>query len=61
MRVSEKLELISKIGRELQSRFTFDELMAFPRGFEIPLPSMTGNSKWVYTKSALQNVPAILF
>jgi hypothetical protein len=29
MRAIDKMELISKIGRELQSRFTADDLVAF--------------------------------
>ncbi|WP_299629503.1 toll/interleukin-1 receptor domain-containing protein [uncultured Tateyamaria sp.] len=54
MRVSEKLALIDKIGRELQSRFTFNEIDAFLAEFQIfPLENAERNSKWVYSKTAL--------
>ena len=58
MRVSDKLVLIDKIGRALQAKFTYSEIDAFLQEFEIPLPEKAGtNSKWVYSKSALQGVP----
>ena len=58
MRASDKLALIDKIGRELQSRFTFDDLIAFLHEHEIAQPrEITRNSKWLYTKNALAGVP----
>ena len=58
MRVSDKLVLIDKIGRELQARFTFNDLIAFLKSYGVPLPAdESRNSKWVYTKNALQSVP----
>ncbi|MBJ3783857.1 toll/interleukin-1 receptor domain-containing protein [Devosia sediminis] len=58
MRISEKLELVSSIGRELQSRYTFDEIDSFLVEFGITPPS-DGNwgSKWVYSKEALRGCP----
>jgi hypothetical protein len=58
MRVSDKLALIDKIGRELQSRFTYSEIDAFLAEYEItPPPDGVGtNSKWVYSKAALNRV-----
>lgn len=54
MRVSEKLALIDKIGRELQSRYTYDEIAAFLAEFQITPPqNFTQNSKWLYSKAAL--------
>lgn len=61
MRATEKLELISRIGRELQSRFSYDEIDGYLAEFKItpPVPGTVGwNSKWVYSKAALQGVPA---
>lgn len=54
MRVSDGLDLISKIGRELQSRYTFEELYSYLWAFEVPR-SKDGpvGSKWSYTKAAL--------
>lgn len=55
MRASDKLALIDKIGRELQSRYTFEEIDAFLAEFSVPPPtSVTANSKWVYSKTALR-------
>lgn len=57
MRVPEKLALIDKIGRELQSRFTFNEIDAFLAEFQIaPLENAERNSKWVYSKTALSGL-----
>ncbi len=58
MRVSEKFALIDKVGRELQSRFTYNDIDAFLAEFGIKPPGATGdyNSKWVYSKAALQGV-----
>lgn len=58
MRVSEKIGLVDKIGRELQSRYTYKEIDAYLAEFDIPLlqhePST--NSKWIYSKERLSGV-----
>ena len=57
MRVSEKLDLIDRIGRELQSRYTYSEIDRFLAEFAIESPSKVNyNSKWVYSKAALSGV-----
>jgi TIR domain len=58
MRVSEKFALIDKVGRELQSRFTYVDIDAFLAEFGIKPagPANEYNSKWVYSKAALQGV-----
>lgn len=58
MRVAEKFALIDKVGRELQSRFTYVDIDAFLAEFGIkpPGPSSDYGSKWVYSKTALQGV-----
>ena len=58
MRVSEKLAIVDRIARELQSRFTYDEIDSFLAEFEIAPPENVGvNSKWVYSKAALSGAP----
>lgn len=58
MRVSDKLALIDKVGRELQSRFRYDEIDTFLAEYNISPPGQVGyNSKWVYSKAALQGTP----
>lgn len=57
MRVTEKLTLIDKIGRELQGRYTFDEINAFITEFGIVIPDGSYTSKWTYAKDALRGVP----
>lgn len=58
MRVSDKLALIDKVGRELQSRYRYDEIDTFLAEYGIKPPGVVGfNSKWVYSKAALQGVP----
>jgi hypothetical protein len=57
MKVSDKLSLIDKIGRALQAKFRFDEIDTFFAEYKIPKPeSVPYNSKWVYSKAALQGV-----
>lgn len=54
MRVTEKLNLVDKIGRELQQRYTYVEIDQFLAEFGIARPnSVDTNSKWVYAKAAL--------
>jgi hypothetical protein len=58
MRVAEKLAVIDRIGRELQSRYSYDEIDAYMAEFDIAPPvGVTVNSKWVYSKAALAGVP----
>lgn len=57
MRVAERLDLIDKIGRALQARFGYVEIDAFLAAYGIPKPKdVVANSKWVYSKVALQDV-----
>jgi TIR domain len=59
MRAVHKMELIDKIGRELQSRYRYEEINDFLAEFGIkpPPPDSVGtNSKWVYSKAALRGV-----
>lgn len=56
MRVSVRLDLISRIGRELQSRYTFNELYSYLSAFRVPyLENGPTNSKWSYVKAVLDN------
>jgi hypothetical protein len=58
MRPLEKIALIDKIGRELQSRFGYAEIDLHLAEYNIPKPtSVTSNSKWIYSKVALQGAP----
>lgn len=58
MRVSEQLEIVSKIARELQSRYTYIQIDVFLRAFGIVPPGNHGNfgSKWTYSEAALTGV-----
>jgi hypothetical protein len=53
MRAIDKMELINKIGRELQSRFTADDLVAFLNVAGLRPPLYSGGSKWAYAKNVL--------
>lgn len=54
MKKLDRIELIDKIGRELQTRMTFQEIDAYLQSFEIDISSFQkGNSKWVYVKDIL--------
>ena len=58
MRVSDRLALIDKIGRALQGKFSYGDIDAFLSEYKIsPPPGNVGsNSKWVYSKVALQGI-----
>jgi hypothetical protein len=57
LRVSEKLALIDKVGRELQARFRYEEIDAFLAEYGLQGPrDISVNSKWVYAKAALSGV-----
>lgn len=61
MRVTEKLDLIDRLGRELQQHYTYVEIEAFLREFGIDPPrNVSSNSKWVYSKEALSGQPESL-
>jgi CHC2 zinc finger/TIR domain len=58
LRVSEKLALIDKVGRELQARFRYEEIDAFLAEYGLKGPNeISVNSKWVYAKAALTDAP----
>lgn len=57
MRVSDRLDAIDKIGRELQSRYSYDEIDIYLAQFNVAPPKdVSVNSKWVYSKAALSTV-----
>ena len=57
-RLSQRLDLIERIGRTLQSRYTFDDLDLYLAEFKISPPKDADRgSKRVYTKEALRDVP----
>jgi len=55
MKVLDRLNLIDKIGRELQSRMSFPDVTAYLRAFGVDTDKPTSgiNSKWVYVKELL--------
>jgi hypothetical protein len=57
LRVSDKLALTDKVGRQLQARFSYGEIDAFLAEYGLKGPSdITVNSKCVYAKAALTGV-----
>ena len=59
MKVSDKLALIDRLGRALQAKFRLNEIDVFLAEYRIPKPkpeSVPYNSKWTYSKVALQGV-----
>lgn len=57
MRVKQRLELIDKIGRELQARYSYADIEIFLKAFGVPPPAgpIHSNSKWIYSKEALKD------
>lgn len=57
MRIKQRMELIDKIGRELQARYSYSDIDVFLRAFGISPPEepIGYNSKWLYSKEALKN------
>lgn len=54
MGVLQKIDLIDKVARELQSRFTYEDINVFLDQYGIARPTnITQNSKWLYSKAAL--------
>jgi hypothetical protein len=61
LKVSDRLAIADRIGRELQNRYTYDEINTYLAAFGVAKPEGTFNSKWLYSKSALGTVsPSIL-
>jgi hypothetical protein len=56
MKVAERLALVDRIGRELQSRYSYGEIDNYLVAFGIQPHQQTINSKWVYVKEALAGV-----
>lgn len=58
MRIIDKIRLIDRIGRELQSRFDYRTIDNFLAEFGVsPAENVGVNSKWIYVKEALRGVP----
>jgi hypothetical protein len=59
MRKIERFDLIDRIGRELQSRMTSDDIDVYLSGFGVDTApkDRSYNSKWVYTKDLLAAAP----
>jgi TIR domain len=59
MKVLERLELIDRIGRELQSRMSYAEIETYLKahGVNTKKPTSGVNSKWVYSKELLGDEP----
>ncbi len=61
MRPAQKMTLIDAVARELQKRYSFEEIDTYLREFEINTPHeyhAFGNSKAVYAKMTLRGTPA---
>ena len=57
LKASEKLDLIDRIGRELQQKYTFSDIDIYLKDFHVKPPiDPSFNSKWVYSKQALAGV-----
>jgi hypothetical protein len=59
MNVLDRLELIDRIGRELQSRMGYSDIAVFLKahGVDTEKPTSGVNSKWVYSKELLADEP----
>jgi hypothetical protein len=58
MKNIERLSLVDRIGRELQSRMSYSDITSYLRGFGVDTSKEVSgvNSKWVYTKELLSDV-----
>lgn len=56
MKVAERLALVDRIGRELQSRYSYGEIDNYLAAFGVEPHQQTINSKWIYVKEALAGV-----
>jgi hypothetical protein len=55
MKITQRIELIDKIGRELQAKYSYDEIGQFLKHYNLSPPSSPSyNSKWLYSKEGLQ-------
>lgn len=61
MKVLDRLELIDRIGRELQSRMSYADIAVFLKahGVDTKKPTSGVNSKWVYSKELLVDEPDV--
>ncbi len=59
MKILDRLELVDRIGRELQSRMGYSEIDVFLKahGVNTKKPTSGVNSKWVYSKELLADEP----
>ena len=59
MKHIERLEVIDRIGRELQARMSYSDINVYLRGFGVDTSKPTSgvNSKWVYSKELLADTP----
>lgn len=57
MKVLERLELIDRVGRELQSRMSYADIDIYLKayGVDTKKPTSGANSKWVYVKELLND------
>lgn len=56
MRVSQRIKLIDRIGRELQARYSYEDIDIFLEAFKLKLPGDGEyDSKWLYSKAALKH------
>ena len=58
MKIIDRLKLVDRIGRELQSRMTYPDIKVYLSGFGVDTDMPTtdnGGSKWVYVKDLLTN------
>jgi hypothetical protein len=57
MRVLERIELVDRIGRELQSRMSYSDIDVYLGAYGIETKGIqpSSNSKWVYVKELLAN------
>ena len=55
----EKIDLIDRVGRELQSRMTYVDINVYLKSYDIDTKKETSstNSKWVYVKELLADEP----
>jgi hypothetical protein len=62
MKTLERLELVDRIGRTLQSRMSYAEIEAYLKANGVNTSKQTSgvNSKWVYTKEQLSNEPEVI-
>jgi TIR domain len=58
MRPSQRIALVDRIGRILQERYSYRDIDVYLSDFGVAAPKdITVNSKWIYVKEALSQVP----